>query len=268
MNSEWLGKNKRALIGIAILALLLSLNFILRARRAKPAAVAVVAPAAAPQQAASPTPGVTPAPAAIPVPGIPATPDPTQPISSLLAGISNKLTDMETRLATIPLPITRVILHESLASPGRDLFHWPGSTIVVPPPVTATGTAPVAPTATAPASIVYLGSVIRGNRKFALVRIDSRAFMIEGGALLPATEYLVKEIASRSIDLEAADGKNRSIQLNASHPGKIDEIVKLLKDKPDRSRMEIRWFPTERTASGTASPTAGTAGLTSTAVPR
>jgi len=47
VNSEWLEKNKRALIGLAIFAILLMLNFITYSRRAKPA-VAPVAVTAAP----------------------------------------------------------------------------------------------------------------------------------------------------------------------------------------------------------------------------
>jgi len=301
VNSEWLEKNKRALIGLAIFAILLMLNFITYSRRAKPA-VAPVAVTAAPGARAAGTAPTSPAPAApapatpaprpgtsspppaaaaappgaafpSPVappaasPGQPFTPDPTQPIGQLLAGISNTLTDMETRLATIPLPITRVILHESFASTTRDLFHWPGSEVVVPPPL-PTGTEPIAQPASQPAKIVYLGSITRGARKFALVRVDSRAFMIESGAGLPSTDFLMKQVASRSIDLEAPDGKSRNIPLNASQSSKVDEIVDMLRKKPDRTQMEIRWFPMEGTASGTASPTAGAAGLTSTGRPR
>lgn len=175
---------------------------------------------------------------------------------------------METRLATVPLPITRIILHESFASTTRDLFHWPGSEVVIPPPPLPTGTEPIAQPASQPAKIVYLGSITRGTRKFALVRVDSRAFMIESGAGLPSTEFLMKQVASRSIDLEAPDGKSRNIPLNASQSSKVDEIVEMLRSKPDRTQMEIRWFPMEGTASGTASPTAGAAGLTSTGRPR
>lgn len=300
MNSEWMEKNKRALIGLAIFGILLLLNFITYSRRAKPAvtpaAVTAVpgaqpagatpvstappAPAApaprpgaaapAPVAAAPPAGAPAPAPAAFPAaaPGQPFTPDPTQPIGQLLAGISNTLTDMETRLATVPLPITRVILHESFASTTRDLFHWPGSEIVIPPPPLPTGTEPIPQPASQPAKIVYLGSITRGTRKFALVRVDSRAFMIESGAGLPSTEFLMKQVASRSIDLEAPDGKSRNIPLNASQSSKVDEIADMLRTRPDRTQMEIRWFPLEGTASGTASPTAGAAGLTSTGRPR
>ncbi|MBP7633986.1 hypothetical protein KBA41_07425 [Candidatus Ozemobacteraceae bacterium] len=300
MNSEWMEKNKRALVGLAIFAILLLLNFITYSRRAKPAAAPIavtavpgtqpagtspVSPAAAVPTAPAPQPG-TPspapvsaaAPAGIPapstgaapaaLPGQPFAPDPTQPIGQLLSGISNTLTDMETRLATVPLPITRVILHESFASTTRDLFHWPGSEIVIPPPPLPTGTEPIVQPASQSAKIVYLGSITRGTRKFALVRVDSRAFMIESGAGLPSTEFLMKQVASRSIDLEAPDGKSRNIPLHSSQSSKVDEIVELLKNKPDRTQMEIRWFPLEGTASGTASPTAGAAGLTSTGRPR
>lgn len=259
MNSEWLEQNKRALIGIVIFALLLTMNFVVRARRAKPAATAVTSPVPV-------TPAVTgQAPAAGGTTAFSGIPNPEQPISSLLSGITNKFTEMETRLATVPMPIFRVVLHESLSSPSRDIFHWPGSEIVVPPLLPATTTPVLAPP---PATIVYLGSILRGNRKFALVRVDSKAFMIEDGAQLPATDYLLKEIASSSIDLETAEGKNRNIELNASQTDNIEKIVQMLKHKPDRSRMEIRWFPTGRTASETASQTAVTPGLTSTGGPR
>jgi len=300
MNSEWLEKNKRALIGLAIFAVLLLLNFISYSRRAKPAVTPVAvnavpaaqpvgttpvspsSPAPTPPATRPGTPSPAPVPAAAPagapaqvpvaapaaVPGQPFAPDPTQPISQLLSGISNTLTDMETRLATVPLPITRVILHESFASTTRDLFHWPGSEVVVPPPPLPTGTEPIAQPASQPAKIVYLGSITRGARKFALVRVDSRAFMIESGAGIPSTDFLMKQVASRSIDLEAPNGKSRNIPLNASQSSKVDEIVEMLRSKPDRTQMEIRWFPMEGTASGTASPTAGAAGLTSTGRPR
>jgi len=263
MDKAWLEKNRRALIGISIFAILLLLNFIVRLGRTKPTAVLLPDITQTPQQLA-PTVGASPfsTPVAAPI-----MTDPTQPIAIQLSGVSTKLAELESRLATLPVPITRLIPDESISPPDHDLFHWPGTVLVASGPSSATTSTPIAsahalPAASAPQRIVFLGSISRGNRKFALMRINNRAFLIDEGSYLSGSAFRVKTIGTSSADLESTEGGSQTIFLEHSGTDKINEIAGLLKSKSASNGLEIRWIPENETASITNIPGSAPMGLT------
>ncbi len=253
MNKEWLEKNRRALIGIGIFATLLILNFAVRLGRPKPAAILL--PGIADTQQPAFPPGTSPAPSSV---SIPVMTDPTQPIAMQLSGVSARLAELESRLATVPTPITRLLPEETISPPDHDLFHWPGTVPIASWTSSATGSAQIAsssspalPLTSAPQQIVFLGSFTRGNRKFALMRINNRVFLTNEGSYLGNSAFRVKAIGTSSADLESSESGSQTIFFEHSGADKINGIAGWLKNKSPLPGLEMRWIPQNEQASFT-----------------
>ncbi|HEY9072104.1 MAG TPA: hypothetical protein VIV61_17730 [Candidatus Ozemobacteraceae bacterium] len=262
MDNEWLEKNRRALIGIAIFGILLLLNLVVRLNRPRPAAVLLTPPGAT-VPAQPDVSAVSPAPLTVSVPSAPLTPvqvpapsdvpaqaalpvmiDPTQPIAQQLSGIAARLTDLETRLATLAAPLTRPVPGRA-AVPERDLFHWPGSVPVSSGPVSIIASGGAAP-APKTQTLIYLGTITRGEKAFVFLRVDSRAYLLGENADLPGTPYRIGRISSTSADIISVDGSVKKISRETSSEEKIRSIASILKEGGTSSTLEMRWLPPEK----------------------
>ena len=245
--------NRRALIGIAIFAVLIIANLAVRSRGKGAPGRAATAPVAAP--AANPLPGqpATTAPTAQP-PANPLTmniplPAETGGINEQILLLNRQAEDFAHRVAAVAEPFLPPERNIQLPADISECFRWPDTGTETT--VIQTETGPVVPQAK---TIAILGEFQSGGRRKFLVREDSRVYIVSENQLPQEGMISVSAGGDGNIIVKDTTGQLHDLPgISRPQDQKLEDAIRTLKGgMPQQTALEL--LTVREAASATAQP--------------